>query len=128
MVVKTERHNGVLKININGKYFSPLAFKSFRPNKTNISEFYYAGVRLYSILTSGVTSALGVPYSLYGESWVGEGKYDFAPIDRQIELFIENAPQAYFAIMIQLDTRAWYLKLHPEVPNSFFEAVPDCVV
>ncbi len=121
MVVKTERHNGVLKININGKYFSPLAFKSFRPNKTNISEFYYAGVRLYSILTSGVTSALGVPYSLYGESWVGEGKYDFAPIDRQIELFIENAPQAYFAIMIQLDTRDWYLKLHPEVPNSFLK-------
>lgn len=34
-------------------------------------------------------------------------------------MFIENAPDAYFAIMLQLDTRDWYLKEHPEVPNSF---------
>ncbi|HBF15555.1 MAG TPA: hypothetical protein DDW30_07765 [Clostridiales bacterium] len=119
MVARVERHNGVLNVRIDGKYYPPLAFKSFRPNKANISEFYGAGLRLYSILTSGVTSALGVPYSLYGESWIGEGEYDFGPIDRQIELFLENAPEAYFAIMIQLDTRDWYLKLHPEVPNSF---------
>lgn len=113
------RHNGILKISINGKLYDTLSFKSFRPNRKNISEFYNAGVRLFSVLTSGVTSALGVPYSLYGESWVGPGEYDFSAIDRQMELFGENAPEAYFAPMLQLDTRDWYLKLHPEVPNSF---------
>lgn len=119
MMVKLTRDNGVLKVNIDGKLYNPLSFKSFRPNPQNVSEFYAAGVRLFSVLTSGITSALGVPYSLYGESWVGDGKYDFSAIDRQMDMFIENAPDAYFAPMIQLDTRDWYLKEHPEVPNSF---------
>lgn len=119
MKCKVARHNGVLHIDIDGKLYPPLSFKSFRPNPQNVSEFYDAGVRLFSVLTSGVTSALGVPYSLYGESWVGECTYDFSAIDRQMDMFIENAPEAYFAPMIQLDTRDWYLKKHPDVPNSF---------
>ena len=119
MKVKLTRDNGVLKVDIDGKLYNPLSFKSFRPNPKNVSEFYKAGVRLFSVLTSGITSALGVPYSLYGESWVGDGKYDFSAIDKQMDMFIENAPDAYFAPMIQLDTRDWYLKEHPEVPNSF---------
>lgn len=116
---KVVRHNGCLKIDIDGQLYDPLSFKSFRPNPQNVSEFYRAGVRLFSVLTSGVTSALGVPYSLYGESWVGPGVYDFSAIDRQMDMFLENAPDAYFAPMLQLDTRDWYLKLHPQVPNSF---------
>ena len=116
---KVVNHNGTLKIEINGKFYNPLSFKSFRPNPQNISEFYNAGVRLFSVLSSGVTSALGVPYSLYGESWIGDGCYDFSAIDRQMDMFIQNAPDAYFAPMLQLDTRNWYLKEHPEVPNSF---------
>ena len=116
---KVVRDNGILKISINSELYNPLSFKSFRPNPKNVSEFYAAGVRLFSVLSSGITSALGVPYSLYGESWVGDGKYDFSAIDRQMDMFIENAPDAYFAPMLQLDTRDWYLKEHPEVPNSF---------
>lgn len=119
MKSKVVRHNGVLKIDIDGKLYNPLSFKSFRPNPKNVSEFYEAGVRLFSVLTSGVTSAIGVPYSLYGESWIGEDKYDFSAIDRQMDMFIENAPDAYFAPMIQLDTRKWYLESHPGIPNSF---------
>lgn len=116
---KVIRKNGCLKIDINGRIYDPLAFKSFRPNPQNVSEFYAAGVRLFSVLTSGVTSALGVPYSLYGESWIGENTYDFSAIDRQMDMFIENAPEAYFAPMIQLDTRDWYLESHDGIPNSF---------
>lgn len=118
MKTKVIRDNGVLKIDIGGKIYDPLSFKSFRANPKNVSEFYKAGVRLFSVLSSGVTSALGVPYSLYGESWVGEGKYDFSAIDRQMDMFIENAPDGFFAPMFQVDTRDWYLKTH-NVPNSF---------
>lgn len=114
-----KRVNGSLKIDIDGKLYPPLAFKSFRPNEKNISEFYQAGVRLFTVLSSGITSALGVPYSLFGESWIGEKIYDFSALDKQMDMFIANAPDAYFAPMIQLDTRDWYLALHPEVPNSF---------
>lgn len=112
------RDNGVLKISINGKLHTPLSFKSFRANPRNVSEFYQAGVRLFSVLSSGVTSGLGVPYSRFGESWIGDGEYDFDPVDRQMDMFIENAPDGYFAPMIQLDTREWYIEKHG-VPNSF---------
>lgn len=117
--VSIVRENGSLKIRINEKSYVPLSFKSFRPNPQNVSEFYHAGVRLFSILSSGILCALGVPYSLYGESWVGHDTYDFSVIDRQIEMFIANAPDAYFAVMLQLDTREWYLQEHPGTPNSF---------
>lgn len=110
---------GELKISINGRLYPPLSFKSFRPNPRNVSEFYAAGVRLYTVLSSGIISALGIPYSLFGESWVGDGKYDFAPVDRQMDMFIENAPDGYFAPMVQLDTRPWYLEENPGTPNSF---------
>lgn len=117
--VKLTRINGALKVDIDGEIIEPLSFKSFRPTERNISDFYKAGVKLFSILTSGIICALGVPYSLYGESWVGDHEYNFEPIDNQIDLFIKSAPDCYFALMIQLDTRPWWLELHPEAPNTF---------
>ncbi len=119
MQVSVKRDNGMLKIDIDGKLYAPLSFKSFRPNAQNISEFYQAGVRLFSVLSSGIICALGVPYTLFGESWIGEDRYDFSAIDHQMELFIQNAPDGYFAPMFQIDTRPWYLEAHPDVPNSF---------
>lgn len=119
MNVSVKRDHGMLKVDINGKLYAPLSFKSFRPNPQNVSEFYKAGVRLFSVLSSGIICALGVPYSRFGESWTGENEYDFSAIDRQMDMFIENAPEGYFAPMIQIDTRPWYLEAHPDAPNSF---------
>ncbi len=119
MKVQVTRENGLLKVDIDGKLYDPLSFKSFRPNPQNVSEFYKAGVRLFSVLSSGIICALGVPYSRYGESWIGDGEYDFSSIDRQMDMFIENAPDGYFAPMFQIDTRPWYCEKYPETPNSF---------
>ena len=113
------RHNGQLMIDIDGQLYPALSFKSFRPNPQNVSEFHEAGVRLFTVLSSGIISGLGIPYSLYGESWVGDGQYDFAPIDRQMDMFLENAPEGYFAPMFQIDTRPWYLEADKTRPNSF---------
>ena len=119
MQVSIVRRNGQLMIDIGGRTFPALSFKSFRPNPKNVSEFHDAGVRLFTVLSSGIISGLGIPYSLYGESWIGEKQYDFAPIDRQMEMFLENAPEGYFAPMFQIDTRPWYLKAGENIPNSF---------
>ena len=119
MKASIKRHNGMLKVDINGTLYAPLSFKSFRPNPQNISEFYAAGVRLFSVLSSGIISALGVPYSHFGESWIGENEYDFSAVDKQMDMFIDNAPDGYFAPMFQVDTRPWYLEAHEGIPNSF---------
>lgn len=117
------RRGGVLKIAINGEVHEPLAFRSFRPEERNIREFYAAGVRLMSQLHTGLLCTLDVPYSHFGEIWLGPGQYDFAAFDRQMELFLKHAPEAYFNIMLELDTRDWYLRLHPECSNTYFNLV-----
>jgi hypothetical protein len=123
MEAKLVRHNGTTQISINGTVYSPLAFRSFRPEERNVTEFYNSGVRLMSILITGLKCTLDVPYSYYGEIWKGIKQYDFEPIDRQMELFLKNAPEAYFNIMLQFDTRDWYLKENPECTNTFLNLV-----
>ena len=123
MQAKLVQHQGSLQIDIDGQVFSPLAFRSFRPEQRNVSEFHQAGIRLMSILMSGLNCTLQVPYSLHGEIWTGPGEYDFSAIDRQMELFLTQAPDTYFNIMLQFDTRDWYLKLHPECSNTFVNLV-----
>ena len=50
------RRHGQLMIDLDGKPFPALAFKSFRPTPENVSDFYAAGVRLFTVLSSGVIS------------------------------------------------------------------------
>lgn len=123
LVAKVVKVDGVQKIRINDQLFEPLAFRSFRPEARNISEFYQAGVRLMSILSTGQNCTLDVPYSTFGEMWIGPGQYDFSKFDRQMELFLEHAPEAYFNVMLQIDTKDWYLKARPEASNTFWNLV-----
>ncbi len=116
-----KKYNSI-KIEINGKIYEPLSFKSFRPTDRNVSDFYKAGIRLFCVLSTGRESATkGVPYSLFGESWIGDYEYDFSPIDEQLDFFIKNAPDAYFMLMLQIDTRSWWLEKHKEYRDSFWE-------
>ena len=126
MKVEKISYNGSPCIKINDEIFPPLSFKSFRPTPKNISDFYKAGLKLYCILTSGMLNRLGSPYSLFGESWVGDREYNFDVIDKQIEMFRENAPGCYYAIMIQVDTRDWWLEKHPQYKSTFTHLTQTC--
>lgn len=114
------RENGKLAISVDGKILHDLSFKSFRPTKNNVSDFYKAGIRLFNVYCSGCMSALNVPYSLYGETWFGEGKYNFDSLDKQFEMFLENAPEdSYFMLNIHLDSRDWWHEENPGRSRSF---------
>ncbi len=119
MIAEIINVNGELRIRINGEIYDPMSFKTFRPTQRNISDFYNAGIRLFNILSTGIKSVFGWPYSQFGESWTGEYEYDFAAIDAQIEFFKEHAPTGYFMLMLQLDTRDWFLEKYVDAPNSF---------
>lgn len=119
MNVKLLETCGRLQIQIDGEIIDSLGFKSFRPKDFNISDFYQAGVRIFNIITTGRCSIYGMPYSLFGESWLGDGLYDFTVVDQQIDFFIKHAPDAYFIINFQLDTRSWWLDEHPGSVDSY---------
>ena len=127
MIVKLSNKKFGTKIVIGDKEYPPFAFKTFRPTERNISDFYKAGVRLFCVLSTGISSATkGVPYSHFGESWIDDYTYDFNPIDNQIELFIKSAPDAFFNIMLVVDTRDWWLEKYPEYPNSYWNLSQVC--
>ena len=116
--------NGAAKLQINGQTVSPVSFRSFWPQPGITRALAQGGVKLMSVYPSGLLCSLEVPYSQFGEFWLGEGQYDWDVLRRQMDQFIESAPEAYFSLILQLDTREWYTKLHPECRNSF-DHIPE---
>ena len=121
MECKVIKYNGINVIDIDGKKFPPMSFKTFRACDRNISDFYRAGIRLFCIVECAIDNSLGNPYSHFGESWIDDEVYDFSGVDRQIELFMKNAPDGYFALMLSVDTRQWWLEKRAGYANSYFE-------
>ncbi len=111
--------NGVKYVAIDDEAIDTLSFKSFRPTSNNVGDFYKAGIRIFHVYCSGLMSALKVPYSQFGETWFGDKNYDFSNLDKQIEFFKENAPDAYVFINVHLDVRQWWLDENPGNANSF---------
>jgi len=114
---------GVLKIEINGEIFDPLAYRSYRPTPEMIRGFASTGLRLANVTHTGMLCTLDVPYSLFGEVWTGPEQFDWKAFDAQMEMFEANAPGVYYNIALQLDTRDWYLAKHPECSNSYWNLV-----
>ncbi len=111
--------NGVAKVRVNGEVIPSVSFRSFWPQPGITKAFGDGGIRFMNVYPSGILCTLDVPYSQFGEYWLGEGKYDWDVLRAQMDQFIENAPNAYLSLMLQLDTRDWFLKEHPECQNSF---------
>lgn len=118
--------NGVHKICINGEIYNPVSFRSFWPQPNTVNNFEKHGFRLMSIFPSGILCSLKVPYSQFGEVWEGEGKYNWENLRKQIDMFVENAPNAYFSLMVHLDTRDWFLKENPECSDTFKYLAQTC--
>ena len=121
--------NGSMKIKINNEIFNPQCFRSFRPEAKSIKAFAQVGIRLMNVFPTGIMNRLGTPYSPFGEVWTGDGKYNWDNLHTQMDLFVKNAPHAYFMLMAQLDTRDWFLKSNPDIENSFehFIQTAGCV-
>ncbi|MBM4154553.1 MAG: hypothetical protein FJ221_05935 [Lentisphaerae bacterium] len=123
MVAKVVRVGGVLRIAINGEVFDPLAYRSYRPTPELVRGFHATGLRLANVTHTGMLCTLDVPYSLFGEVWTGPRRFNWDHFDAQMEMFEANAPGAYYNIALQLDTRDWALKSHPDWSNCYWNLV-----
>ena len=119
MIARIVKQNGNRVFEIDGQIYLPAAFRSFRPTPANVSLFYRNGIRLFQMQCSGLNSTLGLPYSNYGAAWVGDHRYDFTALDRQLEMFMKFAPEGYFMLMVQLDMPEWWRKENNCPWNSY---------
>ena len=123
MKAKIIQHQGCAWIEINGQLHEPVSFRSFRPAPETVRRFDLAGFSLFSVFPSGILCSLKVPYSQFGEVWTGDRQYDWSALKAQTDLFLEQAPDSYWSLMLQLDTRDWFLASHPELADSFMQLV-----
>lgn len=108
---------------IDGKESVPVSMRSFQPAGRYIREFAQSGCQLFSAFPTGIKNSLGLPYSPFGEVWIGEGEYDKGALEAQLFLLRDNAPEGNIALMVQLDTRGWFLEAHPGCADSFRELI-----
>lgn len=123
MKASVARNKDAMSIAIDGRADAPVISRSFRSLGNVVKSFYDRGFRYFNMFPSGITNLLGVPYSQFGEVWIGENDYDWDALRRQADLFLKNAPDGYISVMAQLDTRDWFLREHPECAYSFTELV-----
>lgn len=121
MLSRIITHNGNRIFEIDGKHYIPAAFRSFRPTPANVSAFYRSGLRLFQMQCSGLKNTWNLPYSNYGPAWVGDHKYDFSALDRQMEMFMKFAPEGYFMLMVQLDMPEWWRRENECVWDSYYQ-------
>ncbi len=108
MISRIVNKNGNRFIEIDGIDYIPAAFRSFRPTPANVSLFHRNGLKLYQMQCGGIINGLHIPYSAYGNIWVGDHEYDFTPLDKQMEMFMKFAPDGYFMLFPILDMPEWW--------------------
>jgi len=126
MQARIVNKNGFNAVEINGQVYEYIGYRSWRPENQYLKAFDDMRFPFMTLLPSGIKNAFGIPYSAFGEYWKGEGEYDWDILRRQIDQFVENAPHAYLAINLMLDTRDWFLRDHPDCPNSFIYISAAC--
>lgn len=111
---------------INGKEQIPVSYRSFWPEGEKVKEFAEKGFHLFHASPTGVLNSIKVPYSNCGEVWVGEDRYDWDKLRAHMDMFIQADPEAKVALLVQLDTRDWYLEQNPDSSDSFHQLSIMC--
>ena len=122
------RENGTTRLRTDNKDFYYSAFRSFRPSKDNVADFYDKGFKLFCIHSSGIMTALAnrtIPYSEYGAVWIGDGEYNWDNLKSQTDMFKKESPDAYYAAMIDLNTPDWMLKNNPGMGDTWCELIQE---
>lgn len=83
------------------------AYRSFNPELETVKQFSDFGVNWVCIYPSNTLNSLGLPYSVYGPTWLGMDEYDFGPLDLEIEELVAASPDVQIICMIDLNTPPW---------------------
>lgn len=95
-----KRINGVMRIVVDGKPITELAYQQAMGDDKCKWEAYDAGIRLFR-LPAGLGDC-------------AEGPINTGAIDRQFASFFERAPEAYALLHLAVDAPLWWMAKHPD--------------
>lgn len=118
MIAKTVKQNGYVKIDIDGKIYDPVAFMTYRPDARIFADFQRAGAHFASFGAyapdHGINEYAGLFPMTPNHFWIGEGRYDFSEIDRNLAMIAPTGKEAFIFPRVYLNTPSWWEKAHPE--------------
>ena len=119
MNAKLTWRNGSPFYSINGTEYIPVSYRTCLPNTNTLKNFNDKGFELHYIYPSGILSSIKAPYSSCGEVWEGEGNYNWERLRVHVNTVLDACPNAKLALIVQLDTRDWYLKQNGDAWDSY---------
>ena len=84
-----------------------VAYRSFQKEPVMTAEFSRMGYNTRCFLAGNTLNSIGTPYCEYRPIWLGEGKYDFAAFDDQVDDLLAANPSADFVCIVDLNTPPW---------------------
>ena len=84
-----------------------VAYRSFQKEPAMTTEFARMGYNTRCFLAGNTLNSIGTPYCEYRPIWLGEGKYDFAAFDEQVDDLLAANPSADFVCIVDLNTPPW---------------------
>lgn len=106
-----KKHNGAMTLFINDK---PYIFTTYKPTELNDDHLFEQTV--FRSVKDMADRGVHVHFVPVYFGWSGEGLYDFAPVDKRVNLVLEADSEAYVVIRIQAESMApkWWLDENPD--------------
>lgn len=82
-------------------------YRSFNAELETTKQFAEQGVDIRCFFAANTLNSLGQPYCEYPPIWLGESKYHFSALDKQIDDLLGANPKAELICIIDLNTPPW---------------------
>ena len=114
-VAEIRSHKGAPTLFLNGQPHPAFSYMTYGPEPSNFSDFYKAGVDLYSFAANADS------LRLWGmkEVWKGPDEFDYSGEDEMFEMVLSQAPESYIFPRVHTICPRWWLKQNPDHVLSY---------
>ncbi len=99
---------GIVALSMNAQSKERLfSFRSFNPVFSEMKNFANHGINTVAIFPANTCNSRGDPYAKYPPNWLGENRYDFTIVDRQMDDVLKANPNANFIFIVDLNSPIW---------------------
>jgi len=124
---KVEMVNGAMAIVLDGRPFGSMGLSAILDR--NLSDGDIAAMMgMFQLNYTGFCLGEDKTYLAtldYGSTWLGDARFDWAPLDRQLARIQRFAPHTKLIVKVALDGAHWWTAKHPDAAANPRQGIPD---